>query len=650
MSFGGEDDHVDDSLTIDEATIDHNALASHLQIDVIDEAQEVDEQEGGDEVSDVITLEALSAGDADDVEIEMEMEEEKPKTVTIPPLRPLTIAPKPAKLPVSFKPVAGQQLLLLQGSGAGSQIKLINPGQGLTLSNLSISKSLTIKQPPKSTPAPSTISLVSPKKVVVKKVAPKSITRAYDPKTGQQIMVLQKTDANLKLLPTTSQPKTITFSEAQQLGIIRTKTTMASTAKQIVVSKGNQPKAIKIVPQLRSPTKILPAPKMAPTTTTNATSTTFTTKVQPSRIYLKQTNIAPSGAHIVPGQLIQVPSGQTTQFHPINIPGKGLQFIKFITSSQSIDDQTTTSPTSTVTKVTTTKLTPASPPPKQIIKVTKSLGAPVSKTFSSGSPVVMSRLSLSPTKQITTARNIQKNSSGDAVVPKIASPDLTMESNGIKTRKPCNCAKSQCLKLYCDCFANGEFCFMCNCMNCYNNIENEEQRQRAIKNCLERNPNAFRPKIGKGKDTGEATIRKHTKGCNCKRSGCLKNYCECYEAKIACSSNCKCMGCMNVESAPLTIAGSLEVATRNSMLTESNVSPQSAKKSPVDTKKKSISRQPSNYINGAVIEATSHCLVTIAKNAEETAQAEEATKKEIIEEFGRCLKQIIDCSLGKSSS
>lgn len=91
----------------------------------------MDEQEGGDgeclqlsdlqfedrpaEVSDVITLEALSAGDADDVEIEMEMEEEKPKTVTIPPLRPLTIAPKPAKLPVSFKPVAGQQLLLLQG-------------------------------------------------------------------------------------------------------------------------------------------------------------------------------------------------------------------------------------------------------------------------------------------------------------------------------------------------------------------------------------------------------------------------------------------------------------------------------------------------------------------------------------------------------
>nr|CAD7199630.1 unnamed protein product [Timema douglasi] len=98
--------------------------------------------------------------------------------------------------------------------------------------------------------------------------------------------------------------------------------------------------------------------------------------------------------------------------------------------------------------------------------------------------------------------------------------------------------------VYCDCFANGEFCHMCNCNNCYNNLEHEEDRQRAIKSCLERNSNAFRPKIGKGVVGDE---RRHNKGCNCKRSGCLKNYCECYEAKISCSHNCKCIGCRNVE-------------------------------------------------------------------------------------------------------
>lgn len=83
-----------------------------------------------------------------------------------------------------------------------------------------------------------------------------------------------------------------------------------------------------------------------------------------------------------------------------------------------------------------------------------------------------------------------------------------------------------CNSRYCDCFANGEFCHQCNCNCCFNNLEHEEDRQRAIRSCLERNPNAFRPKIGKG-IIGDG--RRHNKGCNCKRSGCLKNYCECYE-------------------------------------------------------------------------------------------------------------------------
>lgn len=42
----------------------------------------------------------------------------------------------------------------------------------------------------------------------------------------------------------------------------------------------------------------------------------------------------------------------------------------------------------------------------------------------------------------------------------------------------------------------------------------------------------FRPKIGKAKIGGPDIIRRHNKGCNCKRSGCLKNYCECYEVRI----------------------------------------------------------------------------------------------------------------------
>lgn len=142
------------------------------------------------------------------------------------------------------------------------------------------------------------------------------------------------------------------------------------------------------------------------------------------------------------------------------------------------------------------------------------------------------------------------------IVPYISSSSPPMMSDSdvvnsndlaMRPRKACNCTKSQCLKLYCDCFANGEFCNNCNCHNCYNNLDNEEFRQKAIRACLDRNPNAFRPKIGKSKTGGPEPVRRHTKGCNCKRSGCLKNYCECFEAKIACTTTCKCVGCRNTK-------------------------------------------------------------------------------------------------------
>lgn len=226
----------------------------------------------------------------------------------------------------------------------------------------------------------------------------------------------------------------------------------------------------------------------------------------------------------------------------------------------------------------------------------------------------------------------------------------TLEPNGIRPRKPCNCTKSLCLKLYCDCFANGEFCYMCNCMNCYNNLEKEEERQRAIRNCLERNPNAFRPKIGKGRDAGEASIRKHTKGCNCKRSGCLKNYCECYEAKIACSSNCKCFGCRNIEdSMEKKHVRPLAAMPEHQQL---QVVPTTKSKLPVRENDittyrpliNTTSKLPASHMTENVIEATSHCLIVTAGDAERNMIGEEAAKRLVLEEFGRCLVEIIQHS------
>lgn len=168
--------------------------------------------------------------------------------------------------------------------------------------------------------------------------------------------------------------------------------------------------------------------------------------------------------------------------------------------------------------------------PKSVKTTTTTIRPATLNNSGNSSQIVMLPASyMTQTQSNTPKVAIPQSTSTKNIINEPLSPELKLESNGMRPRKPCNCTKSQCLKLYCDCFANGEFCFMCNCMNCYNNLEKEEHRNRAIKNCLERNPNAFRPKIGKAKDTGETGVRKHTKGCNCKRSGCLKNYCECYE-------------------------------------------------------------------------------------------------------------------------
>ena len=106
-------------------------------------------------------------------------------------------------------------------------------------------------------------------------------------------------------------------------------------------------------------------------------------------------------------------------------------------------------------------------------------------------------------------------------------------------RRQCNCKNSRCLKLcappppahpfapapisdllrvggrYCECFASGEYCFNCNCQNCCNNLENAAERNAAIEATLERNPNAFRPKIAQSPqkvNDPDAPFRIHTLG------------------------------------------------------------------------------------------------------------------------------------------
>ena len=258
---------------------------------------------------------------------------------------------------------------------------------------------------------------------------------------------------------------------------------------------------------------------------------------------------------------------------------------------------------------------------------------------------------------------------------------------------------------YCDCFANGEFCHGCNCVSCANNLEHEELRLRAIRSCLDRNPHAFKPKIGVG---WGAEPRRHNKGCHCKRSGCLKNYCECYEVWTMKTEFRVEFSFIRLDFRPKSLAricasaSGAKIASMGSALRgrpRRRIPPKWLRQSWQDravhpwmvgrsaaawwlttskwktvegvaTLRKvlllwphpergrkfgrisrfisithvyvSFSRPPFSFITQEVVEATCQCLLAQAEEADRMGRSSVETEGMVLEEFGRCLLQIIE--------
>ena len=103
----------------------------------------------------------------------------------------------------------------------------------------------------------------------------------------------------------------------------------------------------------------------------------------------------------------------------------------------------------------------------------------------------------------------------------------------------CTCKKTKCIKKYCECYSSGLLCYNCKCENCENKP-------------LHINNNIMNNNINKKEEKVEIELNENEENkkliiCTCSKSGCNKNYCECFKAKVKCNNKCRCIKCLNKE-------------------------------------------------------------------------------------------------------
>uniref|UniRef100_G1PM45 Testis expressed metallothionein like protein n=1 Tax=Myotis lucifugus TaxID=59463 RepID=G1PM45_MYOLU len=183
---------------------------------------------------------------------------------------------------------------------------------------------------------------------------------------------------------------------------------------------------------------------------------------------------------------------------------------------------------------------------------------------------------------------------------------------------------------YCDCFASGDFCNNCSCDACCSHLRHGLERFKAIKysSTFFRGDEPVRPAVrGAGR-------RRAVCSCNMCTSVCLEGRTILYfQAKIMCSSICKCIGCKHYEESPeqKTLMAVPNYAEAGSFEGSHYVSglPKFRKE------------RRSSCISWEVVEAACACLLAQGEEAEKGRCSECLAQQMVLEEFGRCLSQIL---------
>ncbi|XP_058461164.1 protein lin-54 homolog [Malaya genurostris] len=682
------------------------------------------------------------------------------------------IAPKPGHL-IRTTDSSGKVVLIQRPSNSGAPVKLLNnakttPTTTKTTSYHLVKNDGSVLMRPKATPQALVRRVVS---AAESSSAPRTKVIAKAP---THVVIHTKSGT----AGTTT--KTVTVAEAHQMGLLNNKMKQVVTvAKPRPTGTAVMKSPVKILHSATTGSEVVRVKQEAPETSAQ----THKVLIKPNSTATTKTAIH-SQKVLLPQSAIQA-GQQSGQIQAINIPGKGIQYVRFLNQNSGSSNATTigrkivqvvnkpsnagTGPGSKIIvqnsktyvvsngNVTTARSLPNSQQMRAIaagsarkvivsneesqigvikrepdstryvtlVRKEDSNASDMVTTLTAsqlnqlkGTTTVMAggtktKIVMVPsdyTRQVKVANSCSAGTQGSSMSnpPAIisvkresisGSEDETRRGPPIGTaypdeaykKRPCNCTKSQCLKLYCDCFANGEFCYNCNCRDCYNNLDNEEERQKAIRATLERNPSAFKPKVC-AVSAAEDSLRQHTKGCNCKRSGCLKNYCECYEAKIPCSGNCKCIGCRNTEqfakeyeyatglSSSVIAAGSeagvaigidSEQLSGDDTMAEtehagtsfgtpatvvsgsgecsSSIGVKRLLPAEPDLTQLPPSKQPYNFMTPDVIEATVQCMIAQADECQKRGCNIRTAERMILEEFGRCLVEIIDFSTKSDS-